>query len=91
MTKIRTKTINCNSYKDNCEDFLISHWILRKAEENFSFSAQTSNHFKDEVYHLLNFVQKSITNILQKNESNNLSKFPSSAFFSSENCVGDFI
>ena len=69
VTKTRTKTINCNSHKENCEDFLISHWILRKVEENFPFSTQTCDHFKDEVFHLLNFVQNSITNTLQIHES----------------------
>ena len=61
MTKTRTKTINCNSHKENGEDFLISNWMLRKVEENFPFSAQTCNHFKDEAYYLLNLIQNSIT------------------------------
>ena len=69
VTKTRIKTINCNSRKENCEDSLVSHWILRKLEENFPFSAQTCGHFKDEVHHLLNFVQNSITDTLQIHES----------------------
>ena len=69
MTKTRTKAINCNSLKENYEHFLISHWILRKVEENFPFSAQTCDHFKDELYYLFNFVQNSITDTLQIHES----------------------
>ena len=66
VTKTRTKTVNCNSHNENCEDFLISDWILRKVEENISFSAQTCDHFIatswiHEAYHLLNFFQNSIT------------------------------
>ena len=64
MTKTRTKTINCNSHQKNCEDFLISDWILRKVEENVPFS----DHFKDKAYHLLNFVKNSITDTLQIHE-----------------------
>ena len=67
MPKTRTKTVNCNNYKENCEDVLISVKILRKVEENFS--AQTCDHFKDEGYGLLNFVQNSITDTLQLHES----------------------
>ena len=67
MPKTRTKTVSCNSHKENCEDFLISDWILRKVEENFS--AQTCDHFKDEGYRLFNFVQNSITDTLQIQKS----------------------
>ena len=67
MPKTRTKTANCNSYKENCEDFLSSDWILRKVEENFS--AQTCDHFKDEGYRLLSFVQNCIADTLQIHES----------------------
>ena len=44
VPKNRTKTVNYNSHKENCEDFLISDWILRKAKENFS--VQVCDHFK---------------------------------------------
>ena len=57
VSKTRKKTVNCNSHKESCEDFLISDWILKKVEENFS--AQTWNRFKDEGDRLLNFVQNS--------------------------------
>ena len=69
VTRTITKTIKCNSHKENCQDFLISDWILRKAQENFPLSAQTCDHFKDEGYYLLNFVQNSITDTLQIHES----------------------
>ena len=69
MTKTRTKCINCNSHKGNCEGFLISDWILRKIEETFPFSGQTCDHFKDEAHRLLNFAQNSITDTLQIHES----------------------
>ena len=67
MPKTKTKTVNCNSRKENCQDFLISDWILRKGQENFS--AQTYDHFKDEAYRLWNFVQNSITDTLLLHES----------------------
>ena len=67
MPKIRTKAVDYNSHKENCEDFLISDWILRKVEENVS--AQTCDHFKDQGYLLLNFAQNSITDTLQIHES----------------------
>ena len=60
--------MNCNSLKENCEDFLISDWILKKVEKNFPFSATTCDHFKDEAYDLLSFVQNSITDTLQIHE-----------------------
>ena len=59
MSKTRTKAVNCNSQNEDCEDFLISDWILRKVEENFI----------DEGYRLLNSVQTSITVTLQLHES----------------------
>ena len=67
MPKTKTKTVTRNSRKENCQDFLISDWILRKGQENFS--AQTYDHFKDEAYRLLNFVQNSITDTLLLHES----------------------
>ena len=67
MSKTRTKAVNCNSQNDDCEDFLISDWILRKVEENFI--VQICDFFKDEGYRLLNSVQTSITDTLQLHES----------------------
>ena len=93
MPKTRTKTVDYNSHKENCEDFLISDWILRKVEENVS--TQTCDHFKDEGYRLLNLLKtplqihyRHVT--LRDMKVSNLSKSPSLALFSSENCVGAF-
>ena len=93
MTKARRKTVNCNSHKENCEDFLISDWNLRKIEENFPFCAQTCDHFIatsliHEACHLLNLLETPLQMHYRNMKVNNLSKLPSLAFFfSSETCV----
>ena len=88
MPKIRTKAVDYNSHKENCEDFLISDWILRKVEENVS--TQTCDHFKDEGYRLLNLLKTPLQIHYRYMKVNNLSKSPSLALFSSENCDGTF-
>ena len=67
MPKTRSKAVNCNSHKEECEDFLIFDRILKKVEENFI--VQIYDHFKDEGYRLLNSVQNSMTDKLQLHES----------------------
>ena len=86
MTKTRTRTVDRNSHKENCEDFLIFDWDFGKVEEYFPFSAQTWDHFIStswiyEAYHFLNLF-KTPSQIHYRNmKVNNLSKFPSLALF----------
>ena len=46
VTKTRTKTVNCDSHKVNCEElFLISGWTLGEVSEKFTFSVQTCGRY----------------------------------------------
>ena len=86
VTKTGTKTVNCNRHKENCEDFLISDWVLRKVEENFPFSSQTCDHFFatswiHEAYHLLNLFKTPLQIHYRYMKVNNLSISPSLALF----------
>ena len=86
MTKARTKTFNCNSHQENCEDFLISDWNLGKVEEHVPFSVQTCDHFIatswiHEAYHLLNLLNTPLQIHYRDMKVNNLSKSPSLALF----------
>ena len=85
-TKARTKTFNCNSHKENCEDFLIFDWDLGKVEEHFPFSAQTCDYFITtswihEACHLLNLFKIPLQIYYRNMKVNNLSKSPSLTLF----------
>ena len=84
VTKARTKTVNCNSHKENYKDFMISDWNLGKVEEHFPFSVQTCDHFIatswiHEAYHLMNLFNAPLLIHYRDMKVNNLSKSPSLA------------
>ena len=72
VTKARTKTVNCNSHKENYKDFMISDWNLAKVEEHFPFSDLRSFYcyiMNSGSISFNEFVQRSITDTLQRHES----------------------